>query len=114
MILTISFIAILDIDECAEDIDGCAQTCTNSVGDYSCACDIGYHLASNRHSCNDVDECVLDTHGCNQTCTNTVGSYTCSCDSGYGLASDGQMCIGESRHLLVICDLHTNYHTCRC
>lgn len=86
---------LLDIDECAEGTDGCAQTCTNAVGSYSCSCTTGYHLASNRHGCNDISECVLGTHTCNQTCTNTVGSYTCSCYSGYHLASDEQTCVGE-------------------
>ena len=86
---------ILDIDECTEGTSGCAQTCTNIVGSYSCSCNAGYRLASNRHSCNDIDECVLDTHTCSQTCTNTVGSYTCSCFSGYRLANDERACIGE-------------------
>ena len=65
------------------------------VGSYSCSCNPGYRLASNRHDCNDVNECVLGTHTCDQICTNTVGSYTCSCSSGYRLASDERACIGE-------------------
>jgi hypothetical protein len=95
-VIVISFeIILLDIDECAERTDGCAQTCTNIVGSYSCSCNTGYRLASNKHSCNDINECVLGTHTCNQTCINAVGSYTCSCYSGYRQASDERTCTGE-------------------
>ena len=84
-----------DIDECAEGTDGCAQTCTNTVGSYSCSCGTGYRLASDEHTCSEVDECAEGTDSCAHTCTNTVGSYSCSCDSGYHLASDRQSCNGE-------------------
>ena len=87
---------IIDIDECAEGADGCAQTCTNEVGSYSCSCGSGYRLATNRHGCSDIDECAEGSDGCDQTCTNSIGSYVCSCESGYRLASDGHMCNGES------------------
>ena len=40
-----------DIDECAEDTDDCAQTCVDTDGSYSCACDSGYHLANDSHGC---------------------------------------------------------------
>ena len=40
-----------DIDECAQGIAGCAQTCTNVVGNYTCSCDSGYDLASDGHLC---------------------------------------------------------------
>lgn len=86
---------LLDVDECVENTNGCAHTCTNTRGSYSCSCDPGYRLASDRHSCADIDECAEDTDGCNQTCINTVGSYMCSCDSGYRLASDKQKCNGK-------------------
>ena len=84
-----------DIDECAEDTDGCTQACTNEIGGYSCSCGSGYRLASNGRECVDIDECTEGIDGCDHTCTNTIGSYTCSCDSGYILARDGQMCNGE-------------------
>ena len=86
---------LLDIDECVESTSGCTHICTNTHGSYSCSCNPGYRLASDRHSCVDTDECTEDTDGCNQTCINTVGSYICSCDSGYRLASDNQMCNGK-------------------
>ena len=87
---------LLDIDECIENDNDCAQTCVNTRGSYLCSCDPGYHLASDGHSCTDIDECDEDTDVCNQTCINTVGNYTCSCESGYRLASDKQMCNGKT------------------
>lgn len=86
----------LDIDECAEGIDGCSHMCINDVGSYSCSCNSGYQLASNGHGCADIDECTDGTAGCAQTCINTMGNYSCSCDSGYYLASDKHTCEGES------------------
>ena len=35
---------IIDIDECAEDIDFCDQTCSNTFGSYVCSCQRGYDL----------------------------------------------------------------------
>ena len=89
-----------DIDECSEGTDGCAHTCTNDAGSYSCSCQSGYQLTNDRHGCRDVDECADGTNSCNQICTNTIGSYTCSCNSGYRLASDRQTCNGKSTSLI--------------
>lgn len=44
-------ITILDIDECREDSDGCAQNCANTVGSYTCGCNTGYDLAPDGLSC---------------------------------------------------------------
>ena len=41
----------VDIDECAEDTDGCAQICTDTDGSYFCSCEIGYDLAEDQHGC---------------------------------------------------------------
>ena len=37
-------ILFLDIDECTLSIDSCDNnaTCNNTVGSYTCTCDIGY------------------------------------------------------------------------
>ncbi len=43
--------ALLDIDECIEDNDGCAQTCTNNNGSFLCSCIIGYTLAADDIGC---------------------------------------------------------------
>jgi hypothetical protein len=42
---------LTDVDECMEDTDGCQQICTNSIGSYSCSCNIGYRLASDNRHC---------------------------------------------------------------
>ena len=41
----------VDIDECFDDIDGCAQQCTDTDGSYNCSCGSGYTLASDDHGC---------------------------------------------------------------
>ena len=40
-----------DVDECATNNGGCAQTCTNTVGSFVCSCPSGYTLASNGLTC---------------------------------------------------------------
>ena len=45
-------LALVDIDECLENISGCNQTCVNDPGSYYCECDTNeYVLLSDRHSC---------------------------------------------------------------
>ena len=43
--------SLIDINECVEETDGCAQNCTNTIGSYICSCNTGYSLDSDRHSC---------------------------------------------------------------
>ena len=47
----IMLLKFIDIDECAEGWDGCAQNCSNVAGSYTCSCDSGYRLASDNHGC---------------------------------------------------------------
>ena len=47
----IIYYPLLDIDECAEDTDGCVQICNNSNGSYSCLCRSGFRLAADAHEC---------------------------------------------------------------
>ena len=42
---------IIDINECAEDTDGCAHQCTNTISSYFCTCNSGYSLDSDQHGC---------------------------------------------------------------
>ena len=42
----------VDIDECAEETDNCAQLCNNTAGSYTCNCRTGYRLDSDGRSCN--------------------------------------------------------------
>ena len=101
-----------DIDECADDIDGCDHVCNNDVGSYRCSCNVGYRLDPDLHGCNgkrqilipedyvvhiitDIDECAEGTGQCVHNCHNTIGSYTCSCNTGYRLNADGFTCVGN-------------------
>jgi fibulin 1/2 len=81
-----------DIDECATNNGGCAETCTNTAGGFMCSCAPGYTLAANGRTCEDLNECATSNGGCAQVCTNTLGSFECSCAAGYVLASDGLGC----------------------
>lgn len=40
-----------DIDECSENISGCAQNCMNTIGGYNCSCKKGYQLGIDEMSC---------------------------------------------------------------
>jgi hypothetical protein len=55
----------VDINECTENIDGCAHVCTNTIGSYQCSCRTGYRLASNGLQCAGMHCIVLDM-GSNQ------------------------------------------------
>ena len=53
MIETVLLIyTIIDIDECSEGIDRCAQNCHNAVGSYACSCDDGYRINEDGRTCN--------------------------------------------------------------
>lgn len=41
-----------DVNECLTNNGGCSQTCTNSVGSFSCGCNTGYLLANDGRTCN--------------------------------------------------------------
>jgi hypothetical protein len=40
-----------DIDECSNGVDLCEQLCQNTNGSYTCACDPGFRLKSDRLQC---------------------------------------------------------------
>lgn len=103
--------SIVDVDECTLETDQCEQNCINTVGSYTCSCNVGYFLSSNGFNCTsklpyyycevaihyllliaDEDECFLGTNNCSQNCHDTLGSYTCSCRTGY--QGDGFTCDG--------------------
>ena len=44
-------VAMLDINECFDSIDGCSQICTNSKGSYECSCSDGYILDADGKNC---------------------------------------------------------------
>jgi dienelactone hydrolase len=81
-----------DVDECALNNGGCAQSCTNTEGDFECSCGPGYTLSTDGLGCDDVDECALNNGGCAQNCINTEGDFECGCVEGYTLNADGVSC----------------------
>ena len=40
-----------DINECSANTDNCAQTCSNTVGSFTCGCNSGFTLDSNGRTC---------------------------------------------------------------
>ena len=105
---------MVDINECAEESDGCAHLCTNTISSYYCTCyNDGYALQSDEHDCQgklnfvinlcqsfipDINECLSNNGGCDQTCTNSIGSYSCSCNIGFVLAPNEHSCYGKLCH----------------
>ena len=45
-------VVLVDIDECARQIDNCDQNCHNTIGSFYCSCNTSYLLNSNGYSCN--------------------------------------------------------------
>ena len=45
---------LTDINECSINTDGCAHSCSNTIGSYTCSCRTGYRLASNGRSCEGI------------------------------------------------------------
>ena len=105
----LSILCIIDIDECSI-VNSCNQICNNTIGSYYCACQTGYTLSNDSHTCTgiaanlfcmyvtsvylDINECSTSNGGCEQTCQNTQGSYQCSCWNGYSLDADKHNCTG--------------------
>ncbi|GFT31287.1 hemicentin-1 [Nephila pilipes] len=92
----------LDINECNENLHLCEQICVNSIGSYSCDCDVGYYLSS-EYGCSDIDECDSLNPPCSHTCVNSAGSFSCICPNGYEMLNNTCLDIDE-------CYLET--HTC--
>lgn len=56
-------------------------TCTNTVGSFTCQCNIGFGGAE----CANIDECLdSNVHQCHvdASCTDTQGSFSCACNEG--------------------------------
>jgi len=77
----------INIDECAEGTDNCADDgiCTDTLGSFGCACPpVGYR--GDGVTCTEIDECAegLDDCPLNAMCHNTAGAFRCECNPGYG------------------------------
>ena len=42
---------VTDVNECFENISGCAHTCRNTIGGFNCSCNPGYVLGKDLRSC---------------------------------------------------------------
>ena len=89
--------ACTDINECATNNGGCAQTCTNTAGSFTCSCAPGFALGSDGRACNDINECATNNGGCQQLCNNTPGSFACACHEYYSLDGNGTTCSDAPR-----------------
>ncbi|MBL4635139.1 MAG: S8 family serine peptidase [Kofleriaceae bacterium] len=96
----------VDIDECEEDIDGCAipsenGDCRNLPGSFECYCLDGYD--GDGVTCQDIDECAEGIDDCsdNAECTNTDPGFSCECLPGF--TGDGVECLPPNE-----CDLGTD------
>lgn len=57
-----SCLLFIDINECEIGQSSCTQTCTNSIGSYTCSCNEGYHLDSNGYNCLGQSFVLYRTH----------------------------------------------------
>lgn len=51
----LNFISI-DRDECIDHNGDCSNICINLLGSYSCACEAGFELKDDKHTCQDIGE----------------------------------------------------------
>uniref|UniRef100_A0A3P9JVB2 EGF-like domain-containing protein n=1 Tax=Oryzias latipes TaxID=8090 RepID=A0A3P9JVB2_ORYLA len=81
------------VNECTDpSIHRCDHNCTDTLTSFICTCLPGYHLMSDRKTCDDIDECSKTPSVCSQICENTAGSYVCKCAPGYLREPDGHTC----------------------
>ena len=85
---------VLDVDECAQNLDTCSQLCYDTSYSYTCSCYTGYTLSTDGITCIDINECSMANGGCSQFCVNTNGSFYCQCNTGYQLSADNKTCNG--------------------
>ena len=105
-----------------EQTDRCQHDCHNSLGSYTCSCNIGFQIDLDGRACNgelntdnkpiitmfiidysilsDINECSDGTHNCEQVCDNTYGSYNCRCLDGYELQNDSYSCAGTEANVI--------------
>lgn len=106
----------LDINECALELDECADNaaCNDTDGSYECNCNPGFvgdgftctsmlilpmyicHFMYQNCCCfSDIDECSTIDSPChtNATCTDIVGSFVCQCVQGF--SGNGITCEGS-------------------
>jgi hypothetical protein len=86
---------------------GPGSVCTNTDGNYTCACAAGYSGPwSANTNCSDIDECATLEGLCNSThtCENTPGSYLCS----WELSLQGSLTYNTSENFNLTADMESN------
>ena len=84
-----------DVDECRQGSARCraGQSCTNTIGSYSCGCEAGFRAGRGGAGCEDVDECAELARPCGDglaRCSNGAGSYDCACPRGHRMSGGRQ------------------------
>ena len=52
--IDIIILLFVDIDECRDNIDNCSQICLNTIGSYTCDCNLGYRIATDERACDGI------------------------------------------------------------
>uniref|UniRef100_A0A2C9JE73 protein disulfide-isomerase n=1 Tax=Biomphalaria glabrata TaxID=6526 RepID=A0A2C9JE73_BIOGL len=95
----------IDINECAEYQDDCAQICINELSTFTCDCYEGYRkYGIIGHDCiQREDVCKGLNLTCEYGCTNQSGVAECFCQHGKKLADDKRSCIDIDECQLNLC-----------
>ena len=51
IVINLIYYLSLDVNECTNGDSSCEHSCHNTDGSYTCSCDSGYSLTSNKKSC---------------------------------------------------------------
>ena len=72
--ITVPSLNITDVNECVEGLHSCEQVCVNTPGAYSCSCNNGFTLDTDRRTCN--EEATRPPNGiCGGRLTAAGGSF---------------------------------------
>ena len=90
-----------DIDECFSQTPPICESiahssCENTIGSYSCKCELGLELVESE--CSDIDECKSMPCDKNAKCYNDFPGYRCECNEPY-FHGDGKNCYYHGRAL---------------
>ncbi|KAM8972457.1 uncharacterized protein RCH25_018146 [Pelodytes ibericus] len=94
------YYSVPDIDKCSYSPPPCTApaVCTNTLGNFSCNCPVGYVTHAQKDNnltlCEDIDECSQSPPPCTPpaVCTNTQGNFSCNCPKGYKNTSEKDIC----------------------